>query len=85
MNEFKVIVVMNEAMLKTLKDKNANYEENLKIQKHLEDESLFSSASDNSTTQVTDNADIANIMILFFMVRFYFNSLSCISSSTGSK
>lgn len=41
MDEFKVIVVMNEAMLKLLKDKNANYEENLKIQKYLEDETLF--------------------------------------------
>ena len=41
MNEFKVIVVMNEAMLKTLKDKNANYEENLKIQTYLKDEALF--------------------------------------------
>ena len=30
-DEFKVIVVMNEAMLKLLKDKNSNYEENLKI------------------------------------------------------
>lgn len=41
MDEFKVIIVMNEAMLKLLKDKNANYEENLKIQKHLEDETFF--------------------------------------------
>lgn len=41
MNEFKLIVVMNQAMLKTLKDKNVNYEENLKIQKYLEDESYF--------------------------------------------
>ena len=41
MNEFKLVVVMNEAMLRTLKDKNANYEENLKIQKYLEDEAYF--------------------------------------------
>lgn len=41
MNEFYVINIMNEAMLKTLKDKNANYEENLKIQKYLEDEAFF--------------------------------------------
>lgn len=41
MDEFKVIVVMNEAMLKLLKDKNANYEENLKIKKYLEDETIF--------------------------------------------
>ena len=41
MDEFKIIVVMNEAMLKLLKDKNANYEENLKIKKYLEDEAIF--------------------------------------------
>ena len=41
MDEFKVIVVMNEAMLKVLKDKNANCEENLKIKRYLEDETIF--------------------------------------------
>lgn len=41
MSEFKVIVVMNEAMLKLLKDKNKNYNVNLKIRKKLEDEALF--------------------------------------------
>ena len=41
MNEFKVIVVMNEAMLKLLKDKNANYDKNSKIKKFLEDEAFF--------------------------------------------
>lgn len=41
MDEFKVIVVMNEAMLKLLKDKNSNYEENLKIKKYLKDETIF--------------------------------------------
>ena len=41
MDEFKVIVVMNEAMLKLLKDKGDNYEENLKISKYLEDETIF--------------------------------------------
>ena len=41
MNEFEVVVIMNEAMLKLLKDKNANYDENLKIRKYLEDESIF--------------------------------------------
>ena len=40
-DEFKVIVVMNEAMLKLLKDKNVSYEENLKIRKYLEDETIF--------------------------------------------
>lgn len=41
MDEFKVISVMNEAMLRLLKDKNANYDENLRIKKYLEDETFF--------------------------------------------
>ena len=41
MSEFKVIVVMNEAMLKLLEDKNKDYNVNLKIRKKLEDEALF--------------------------------------------
>lgn len=41
MNEFKVIVIMNETMLELLKDKNKDYDVNLKIQKYLEDESIF--------------------------------------------
>ena len=40
-NEFNVIVVMNEAMLKLLKDKNAQFDSNLKIKKMLEDEAIF--------------------------------------------
>ena len=41
MNEFKVIVVMNEAMIKLLKSKNENYEKNLKIKEKLKDEAYF--------------------------------------------
>mgnify|MGYP006078273083 CR=1 FL=1 len=41
MDEFKVIVVMNEAMLKLLKSKNLNYDENSKIKQYLEDEAFF--------------------------------------------
>lgn len=41
MKEFNVIVVMNEAMLKLLKDKNAQLDDNLKIRKMLEDEAIF--------------------------------------------
>lgn len=41
MDEFKVIYIMNEAMLKLLEHKNANCDENLKIRKYLEDETIF--------------------------------------------
>ena len=40
-NEFKVITVMNEAMLKLLKDKGSNFEENMKIKEYLKDEAFF--------------------------------------------
>ncbi len=41
MNEFKVIVVMNEAKLRVLKNKNENCDKNLEIKKYLEDEAFF--------------------------------------------
>ncbi len=41
MNEFKVIEVMNEAMLELLKEKGGNFEENLKIKEYLQDEAFF--------------------------------------------
>lgn len=41
MNEFKVINIMNEAMLRMLKDKNCNYEKNIKIKEYLKDEAFF--------------------------------------------
>lgn len=40
-DEFKVIGVMNKAMLKTLKDKNKDFTKNEKIKEFLEDESCF--------------------------------------------
>ena len=41
MNEFKVIVIMNEATLEILKKKNFDYSLNQKIKKYLKDESCF--------------------------------------------
>lgn len=41
MNEFKVIEVMNEAMIELLKEKNEKYDKNLKIQQYLKDETFF--------------------------------------------
>ena len=58
MNEFKVVVVMNEAMLKTLKDKNANYGENLKIQKYLEDEAFFFKISKTNAYNILQNVGV---------------------------
>lgn len=60
MNEFKLIVVMNEAMLKTLKDKNANYEENLKIQKHLEDEAYFFKINKPDAYKILESVGVRN-------------------------
>lgn len=40
-DELKVIAVMNEAMLKLLKSKNANYDDNIKVREYLKDEALF--------------------------------------------
>ena len=58
MNEFKVIVIMNEAMLKTLKDKNASYEENLKIQKYLEDEAFFFKTNKLDAYKILQNVGV---------------------------
>ena len=55
MNEFKVIVVMNEAMLKLLKDKNANYDKNSKIKKFLEDEAFFFKINKSQAYELLQN------------------------------
>ncbi len=58
MDEFKVIVVMNEAMLKLLKDKNVNYEKNLKIKKCLEDETIFFRISKLDAYKILQNVGV---------------------------
>lgn len=58
MDEFKVIDVMNEAMLKLLKDKNANYEENLKIRKYLEDETIFFKIHKSEAYKILQNVGV---------------------------
>lgn len=58
MDEFKVIVVMNEAMLKLLKDKGANYEENLKIKKYLEDETIFFKINKLNAYKILQNVGV---------------------------
>ncbi len=58
MNEFKVIVVMNEAMLKLLKDKNENYEKNLKIREYLKDEAFFFKISKLNAYKILQNVGV---------------------------
>lgn len=58
MNEFKVIVVMNEAMLRLLKDKNANCEDNLKIKKYLEDEAIFFKINKSKAYEILQNVGV---------------------------
>lgn len=41
MDEFKVILIMNETTIEVLKEKKQDYTLNLKIQKYLEDEAIF--------------------------------------------
>lgn len=60
MDEFKLILVMNEAMLKLLKDKNSNYEENLKIQKYLEDEAFFFKITKENAYKILKNVGVRN-------------------------
>ena len=41
MDEFKVVEIMNETMLELLKEKNQNFNNNLKIREYLKDEAFF--------------------------------------------
>ncbi len=52
-NEFKVVTIMNDAMLKTLKESQQNYDENLKIQKYLKDETFFFKIKKRRRTKCT--------------------------------
>lgn len=58
LSEFKVIVVMNEAMLKLLKDKNKDYSVNLKIRKGLEDELLFFKINKKEAVEILKNVGV---------------------------
>jgi len=62
-NEFEVVVVMNEAMLKLLKDKNANYEENLKIKKYLEDEAIFFKLNEEQAYKILQKVGVKQEML----------------------
>lgn len=58
MDEFKVIVIMNEAMIEVLKEKNANYDKNTKIGQYLEDEAFFFKISQSNAYEVLKNVGV---------------------------
>lgn len=63
MDEFKVIVIMNEAMLKLLKEKKANYEKNLMIRNYLEDETIFFKISKSNAYKILQNVGVKQEMM----------------------
>lgn len=63
MNEFEVVVIMNEAMLKLLKDKNSNYDDNLKIKKYLEDEAIFFKIKEIQAYKILQKVGVKQEMI----------------------
>ena len=52
MDEFIVVDVMNEAMIKTLKDKKGKIEENLKIKEYLKDRAFFFKISKKNALEI---------------------------------
>ena len=62
-DKFKVIAVMNEAMLKLLKDKNKNYEENLKIKNYLKDEAFFFKIDKIQAYKILENVGVLKSQI----------------------
>lgn len=58
MNEFEIIDVMNEAMLNLLKNKNANYEKNMKIKEYLKDEALFFKINKLNAYEILQNVGV---------------------------
>lgn len=58
MNEFKIIVVMNEAMIKFLKEKNMDYSLNEKIAEKLCDEAFFFKISKINAYEILKNIGV---------------------------
>ncbi len=57
-NEFVVIDVMNEAMIKTLSQKKENCEENIKIREYLKDEAFFFKTDKENAYRVLKNVGV---------------------------
>ena len=58
MDEFKVIEIMNEAMLETKKEKNKNYQENQRIQELLKDEAYFFKIDKSNSIEILKNVGV---------------------------
>lgn len=58
MNEFRVITIMNEAMLRLLQDKNEDCKTNLKIKKYLEDETIFFKINKEKAYNILQNVGV---------------------------
>lgn len=58
MNEFKVIEVMNEAMIEMLKEKNKNCEKNIKIKQYLKDEAFFFKNNKDKSYEVLEDIGV---------------------------
>lgn len=52
MNEFVVVDVMNEAMIETLKNKNENFDSNLRIREYLKDKAFFFKISKKNAIEI---------------------------------
>ena len=57
-NEFIIVDVMNEAMIRTLSQKNEDIEENLKIREALKDEAFFFKTDKENAYKVLKNVGI---------------------------
>ena len=58
MNELRIIDVMNEAMLKVLKEKNADYEKNIMIKNLLKDEAVFFKIDKSKAYEILKNVGV---------------------------
>ena len=58
MNELRIIDVMNESMLKVLKEKNADYEKNLMIKNLLKDEAVFFKIDKSKAYEILKNVGV---------------------------
>lgn len=58
MDEFKVITIMNEAMIEVLKETNQNDDRNIRIKEALKDEALFFKINKSEAYEILKNVGI---------------------------